>query len=175
MWLWIFSGYPCSIVTLVQWIKQPAWQTDRHTVLFAINITNKSVIAGSNPTLAFKFQRNKMFLPRSHIKIQYCGEHPGPKGSVLGFRPPGLEFRILCLEGSVISFILPSSGGSPDPVYHICAQGWPKTPFISLTPGGSQFGIWHNAMLSCIKATTIVSLVVTKPPAGNKPLPTLHK
>ena len=31
-------------------------------------------------------------------------------------RPPGLEFRILCLEDSVISIISPSSGGSPGPV-----------------------------------------------------------
>ena len=31
-------------------------------------------IAGSNPTLAFKFQRNKIFLPRSLVMIQYCGE-----------------------------------------------------------------------------------------------------
>ena len=36
--------------------------------------------------------------------------------SVLGLRPPGLEFRILCLEDSVISIISPSSGGSPGPV-----------------------------------------------------------
>ena len=38
--------------------------------------------------------------------------HP-PRGSVLGLRPPGLRFRILCLEDSVISFISPSSGCSP--------------------------------------------------------------
>ena len=30
-----------------------------------------------------------------------------PRGSVLGLRPPGLEFRILCLEDSVISIISP--------------------------------------------------------------------
>ena len=35
--------------------------------------------------------------------------------SVLGLKPPGLEFRILCLEDSVISIISPSSGGSPGP------------------------------------------------------------
>ena len=40
------------------------------------------------------------------------------RGSVLGLRPPGLEFRILCLEDSVISIISPSSGGSPGPVVH---------------------------------------------------------
>ena len=39
-----------------------------------------------------------------------------PQSRVLGLRPPGLEFRILCLEDSVISIISPSSGGSPSPV-----------------------------------------------------------
>ena len=50
---------------------------------------------------------------------------------MLGLRPPGLEFRILCLEDSVISIISPSSGGSPGPVQPICAQRWPKARFIS--------------------------------------------
>ena len=44
-----------------------------------------------------------------------CGEPPWPRGSELGLRPPGLEFRILCLEDSVISIISPSSGGFPGP------------------------------------------------------------
>ena len=52
----------------------------------------------------------------STCESQYCGEPPWPRGSVLGLRPPGLEFRILCLEDSVISIISPSSGGSPGPV-----------------------------------------------------------
>ena len=32
----------------------------------------------------------------------------GPRGRMLGLRPPDLAFRILCLEGSAISFISPS-------------------------------------------------------------------
>ena len=51
----------------------------------------------------------------STCESQYCGEPLWPRGSVLGLRPPGLEFRILCLEDSVISIISPSSGGSPGP------------------------------------------------------------
>ena len=39
------------------------------------------------------------------LKSQYCGEPPWPRGNVLGHRPPGLEFRILCLEDSVIPII----------------------------------------------------------------------
>ena len=35
-----------------------------------------------------------------------------------GLRPPGLEFRIMCLEDSVISIISPSSGGSPGLYVH---------------------------------------------------------
>ena len=85
-------------------------------------LLGKLAIAGSNPTLAFKFQRNNMFLPCSLQKIQYCGEPQWQWASVLGLRPPGLEFRILCLEGSVILFISPSSGGSPALVWPIGAQ-----------------------------------------------------
>ena len=39
----------------------------------------------------------------STYESQYCGEPPWPRSSVLGLRPPGLEFRILCLEDSVSS------------------------------------------------------------------------
>ena len=52
----------------------------------------------------------------STCESQYCGEPPWPRGSVLGLRPLALEFRILCLEDSVISIIWQSSGGSPGPV-----------------------------------------------------------
>ena len=76
----------------------------------------ESQIVGSSPALAFKFQRNKMFLPRSLMKIPYCVEPPRPRGSVLDLTQPELEFRIMCLEGSVISFISLSPGGSPVPV-----------------------------------------------------------
>ena len=47
--------------------------------------------------------------------------------SVLGLRPPGFEFRILCLKGSIIS---PSSGGYPGPIRPVCAQKCPKARFI---------------------------------------------
>ena len=46
---------------LVQWLKLPPWKVGDRSL---------------NPTLAFKFQRKKMFLPRSLVKIQYCGEPP---------------------------------------------------------------------------------------------------
>ena len=50
----------------------------------------KSEIAGSNLTTAFKFQRNKMFLLFSLVKIQYCGEPPWPRDS----RPQTVRLRI---------------------------------------------------------------------------------
>ena len=71
-----------------------------------------------------------MFLSRSFIKIEYCGQPPWPNGSVLGLRSPGLKFRILCLEDCVISLISPSSGCSPGPFQPTCTQRWHKTPFI---------------------------------------------
>ena len=52
----------------------------------------------------------------STCESQYCGEPPWPRGSVLGLTPPGLEFRILCLEDSVISSISPSPEGAAGPV-----------------------------------------------------------
>ena len=78
--------------------------------------TWKAEIANSDPAQTFKFQRNTFVLSHSLVKIQYCGQPPWPRGIVLGLRPPGVEFRILCLEGSVISLISTSSGGSPDSV-----------------------------------------------------------
>ena len=63
-----------------------------------------------------RFERNKNVSSPSTCESQYCGEPPWPGGSVLGLRPPGLEFRILCLKDSVISIMSPSSGGSPGPV-----------------------------------------------------------
>ena len=53
------------------------------------------------PLWPFKFQINKIFIPQSLVKIQYCREPPWPRGSVLDLRPP---------------------------VQPICAQRWPKTP-----------------------------------------------
>ena len=55
----------------------------------------------------------KIYLPHPSVKLSIVGSLSDRRGSVLGLRPPGLEFRILCLEDSVISFISPSSGGSP--------------------------------------------------------------
>ena len=72
-------------------------------------------VRGSVPGLG-GLKETKTVSPPSTCKSQYCGEPPWPRGSVLGLRPPGLEFRILCLEDSVMSIISPSSGGSPGAV-----------------------------------------------------------
>ena len=92
-----------TIITLVYPIGQSYCSGYKSCLL------GKSEITGSNPTLAFTYQRNKMFLLHSLIKIQYCGEPPCPRISLLSHLPSGLEFRILCVEVSVISFISPSS------------------------------------------------------------------
>ena len=67
-------------------------------------------VRGSVPGLGGLKETKNVSSP-STCESQYCGEPPWPRGSVLGLRPPGLEFRILCLEDSVISIISPSSGG----------------------------------------------------------------
>ena len=72
-------------------------------------------VRGSLPGLRGLRETKNVSSP-SMCESQYCVEPPWPRGSVLGLRPPGLEFRILCLEDSVILIISPSSGGSPGPV-----------------------------------------------------------
>ena len=53
------------------------------------------------------FKETIMFFPSSLVNIQYCEGLPWPKCRVLGLRPLGLEFRIMCLEGGVISVTIP--------------------------------------------------------------------
>ena len=55
--------------------------------------------------------KKQMFLLCSLLNIVYCGEHLLLRSGILSLRSPVLESRILCVEISVISFILPSSGG----------------------------------------------------------------
>ena len=78
----------------------------RHTAAFHVRVR------GSVPGLG-GLKETKNVSSLSTCENQYCGEPPWPRGNVLDLRPPGLEFRILCLEDSVISIISPSSGGSP--------------------------------------------------------------
>ena len=90
---------------LVQWLKLPAWK-----------IGDRGLVPGS--ALVFQFQRNKMFLSRSLVKIQYCGESPWPKGSVLDLRPhilnplSGAQCHLIMFKWRV--------HGSPSPAETIC-------------------------------------------------------
>ena len=54
-------------------------------------------VRGSFPGLG-GLKETKYFLPHPLEKLSIVG-----RGSVLGLRPPVWEFRILCLEDSVIS------------------------------------------------------------------------
>ena len=96
-------------------------------------IGRKSEIAGSSPSLAFKFQRHKMFLPLSLVKIQYCGELPWPRGSVLDLRPQGPRNSGPVSVGHChpIHFTILRRFSRPSLAY-LCAQRWPKTFFISI-------------------------------------------
>ena len=92
-------------------LKLPAWKVgDR----------------GFDPTLAFKFQRNKMFLSRSLVKIQYYGE---PLWPFSASDRQGSNFES-CVWRAV------SSHSSRHPQEVLLAQFglyvhiWPKTPFI---------------------------------------------
>ena len=78
---------------------------------------------------------------------------------MLGLRPPGLEFRILCLENSVISIISPSSGGSQ---FSLCVhKGGLKPDSFHFS-----FGLYltqrqkkKNVMLNNIKLDTYIELL----------------
>ena len=71
------------------------------------------------------FKETKMFLLRSLVEVIYCGEPPWLRGSVLGLRPPWLEFRIICLEGMRCHLIHHTIPGRLSwPVY---AQKWPPS------------------------------------------------
>ena len=84
-------------------------------------------VRGSVPGLGGLKETKNVSSP-SKCESQYCGVPSCPRGNVLGLRPPGLEFRILCLEGSVISIISPSQfslyvhkgGLKPDSFHFIC-------------------------------------------------------
>ena len=72
-------------------------------------------VRGSIPGLG-GLKETEMFLPHPRVKVSIVGNLRDREVALLGLRPPGLEFRILCLEDSVISIISTSSGGSPGPV-----------------------------------------------------------
>ena len=69
-------------------------------------------VRGSVPGLG-GLKETKMFLPHPRVKVSIVGSL---RDREVACSAPGLEFRILCLEDSVISIISPSSGGSPGPV-----------------------------------------------------------
>ena len=124
--------------SLVQWLKLPAWkvrerwfephsgiQVLKNKMFFSSSLVKDSISVKSDDRSSDRISDNKPTpLPF------YCGQPPWPRDSVLGQGSSEPEFRILCLKGSVISFILPSSGGSPGPVQLICAQRWPIVRFI---------------------------------------------
>ena len=71
-------------------------------------------VRGSVPGLG-GFKETKMFLPHPRVKVSIVGSLRDRKVACSA-SDRQVEFRILCLEDSVISIISPSSGGSPGPV-----------------------------------------------------------
>ena len=83
---------------LISWYAHERRRGDRIMlntirILIVSGMFNNSTGFGSRSR---RFQRNKNVSSPSTCESQYCGEPPWPRGSVLGLRPPGLEFRILC-------------------------------------------------------------------------------
>ena len=113
---WSPSMYPRKIESHIFVLDVPGKQCRKVGPRVVVSTaTFHARVRGSGPGLGGLKETKNVSSP-STCESQYCGEPPWPRGNVLGLRPPGPEFRILCLEGSVISIISPSSGGSPGPV-----------------------------------------------------------
>ena len=76
-------------------------------------------VRGSVPGLGGLKETKNVSSPSTY-ESQYCGEPQGPRGSVLGLRPPGLEFRILCLEAQ-FSLYMHKGGLKPDSFHLLSA------------------------------------------------------
>ena len=108
--------------TLMQWLKRHAWKVERLRF---------------KPALAFKLQRNTMFLLCSLVMNQYCGEHRAQSQTA------GFGCRILCLEQGIAMYNVSLWSGEQCHLIHpsillkffwpslayICANRWHKISF----------------------------------------------
>ena len=85
---------------------------------------------GSVPGLG-GLKETKMFLPHPRVKLSIVGSLRDREVACSASDRQGSNFES-CVWRTVISFISPSSGGSPGPVLPICGQRWPKDRFIPL-------------------------------------------
>ena len=93
IWYDIILELGYFLIRQVLWVKPPAWK-------------ERWVRTPLWPP-SFKETKKNVSSPlRLLVKIQYCGEPPLPRGSVLGLRPPGLEFRLLVSGGQCHLIIL---------------------------------------------------------------------
>ena len=103
-------------------------------------------VRGSVPGFGGLKRNKKCFFSHPRVKVSIAGSLRDREVSVLGLRPPGLEFRILCLEDSVISIISPCSGGSPGPsLAYRCG----KHPNILLMPVNYTLCSQHFQSILC--------------------------
>ena len=117
----------------MQWLNVLAWKVgDR----------------GFEPHCGLQVSNKQMFLPRSFVKRFNTVKS-------LHDREVACSASDLCLEGSVVSFILPSSGGSPGAVYPICQQRWPKTFIHSFYLAHSLFAEPAGVLSMQGEATTV--------------------
>ena len=84
---------------MVQWLKLPAWKVG---------------IRGFEPHSGLQVSKKQNISSPLTRKKSILWGSLRDRG-VACLIPPGLEFRVLCLKGSVISFTSPSSRDSPGP------------------------------------------------------------
>ena len=124
------------------------------------------------------FQGDKLFLPRSLVKIKYCGEPPWPRGSVLSPRPPGLlprgadrnqhvRGRQMHIESSRLIRCCHSAG----PAFTMLSKHWCSVG-LSLTARTSAINStlgWH--LIIALEGWRLAShLISQSPPSKHKTL-----
>ena len=111
----VFSSFQhCGVVILDDMIDGHYIKRDNYGYKWVIVSTIMTIkIAGSSPS---GIQVSKKQSVSSSLTCKYLILWGTSVTKRPCLRPPALEFRVLCLEGSVISFISPYSGGSPGPV-----------------------------------------------------------
>ena len=124
-------------------------------------LLGKAKITGSNPTLAFKFQRNKIYLPRSLVKIQYCGEHTDQEVACSASDLQVLNFNT-CVRRAV------SSHSSVNIILYPQGEIKRYTSFIPGTHKTKEFCFWYvsnaNIVYRNISGTTSFQRNTAPPP-----------
>ena len=122
-------------------------------------LLGKSETEGSSPALAFNFQRNKMFLPRSLENMQYCGGRPWPRGKVLSASDWQCSNYESCVRRVVLSHASHHPLGALLVKFSLYVQKSGLSPIYSFTDVFAPVFAWEEWGLEKRKPSVNASLV----------------